>query len=246
MPKVIRKPPSKQTREERLINLKAARAARKRKGATSRRKQKNPKRRVIRKKAPIKRKRTNNPLNMYDVKHLTGGTGDVNPQFLNAIYSEGAAHTWSTGHLAIPITKLPIAKGRANVFEVLKVMWDAPSWGDYSATQTLRGGRAVLYVGPALAALPSFGNSRVIALMEQMYIGAFTALGSFADSTAQPLIQDLTDGAGHGVLIATDDINFGILGFSSNTIAMTFSVKILYRIKSVGLIEYLGIVQSQQ
>lgn len=46
MKRVIRKPPSKQTREEKLINLKAARAARGK---------------VKKRSTPRKRKRSNNP-----------------------------------------------------------------------------------------------------------------------------------------------------------------------------------------
>lgn len=53
MSKVVRKPPSQQTYKEKLINLKAARAARKRKG-TQIRKRPIKKRRIPRKKPTIK------------------------------------------------------------------------------------------------------------------------------------------------------------------------------------------------
>lgn len=65
-------------------------------------------------------------------------------------------------------------------------------------------------------------------------------------------IHDLTDGAGHGLLVATDSIWLtqylsiaaaGSIGFTSSigTIA-----EIIYRFKKVTLQEYIGIVQSQQ
>lgn len=64
-------------------------------------------------------------------------------------------------------------------------------------------------------------------------------------------IHDLTDGAGHGVLIATDSI--WLTGFINGavpdigtTAAVNVYAEILYRFKKVSLQEYIGIVQSQQ
>lgn len=55
----------------------------------------------------------------------------------------------------------------------------------------------------------------------------------------------MTDGAGHGVLVATDKI-YMLTASLAATGAQEAIVKILYRLVDVGLEEYIGIVQSQQ
>jgi len=56
---------------------------------------------------------------------------------------------------------------------------------------------------------------------------------------------DLTDSAGHGILIATDQLF--LLMTSNGTLALnTGGCKLDYRFKNVALEEYIGIVQSQQ
>ena len=63
-----------------------------------------------------------------------------------------------------------------------------------------------------------------------------------------PTMQDITDGAGHGVLVGTDSIY--ITGFVPSSWYLngtnTVFAKLLYRWKDVSLAEYIGIVQSQQ
>lgn len=77
-------------------------------------------------------------------------------------------------------------------------------------------------------------------------------LFSFSDDGDGVDYHDLTDGAGHGVLIATDNIYFTLYSTCSATGTATTSVQanatlaLLYRFKRVNLQEYIGIVQSQQ
>lgn len=58
--------------------------------------------------------------------------------------------------------------------------------------------------------------------------------------------QDLTDGAGHGVLVATDAIYLQIFTTGVANTSETGRFRMLYRFKNVSLAEYIGIVQSQQ
>lgn len=90
-----------------------------------------------------------------------------------------------------------------------------------------------------------FGNTRVFAWCEMNIRNAFTAGGSVAVNQDVVQVMDLTDGDGHGILVATDNIFFQVTsnGFAS---AAEQSVKLLYRFKEVSLVEYIGIVQSQQ
>lgn len=75
--------------------------------------------------------------------------------------------------------------------------------------------------------------------------GAFTAGGTYAVQYNEPIVQDFTDGAGHGFLVATD--NLFLQASSANLDAAgVVRVKVLYRWKNVSLAEYVGIVQSQQ
>jgi hypothetical protein len=61
----------------------------------------------------------------------------------------------------------------------------------------------------------------------------------------EPFCLDLTDNAGHGILIATDSI-YGQVNSANTATTNTVYFKLLYRFKEVNLIEYVGIVQSQQ
>lgn len=61
----------------------------------------------------------------------------------------------------------------------------------------------------------------------------------------EPIEYDLTDGAGHGILVATDNV-FGQIVAAGTSVANTVRVKLMYRMKNVSLAEYVGIVQSQQ
>lgn len=69
--------------------------------------------------------------------------------------------------------------------------------------------------------------------------------GGFQLQQTYPVEVDLTDGAGHGVLVATDNI-FAVMKSSSTTVSNQAWVKMLYRQKRVGVLEYVGIVQAQQ
>lgn len=248
MPKVIRKPPSQQTKAEKLINLKAARAARKKKGTPfkrTRRKQRKPTRKkqivYVQRKKPrtirtMTKRRRNNPNN----------TGDVNPQFLSGHTAESAATTWTSVQYMLPVSRTSVTGGRANVIEILKVYMDLPSIEVTGAAQELRGTIVYMYTGTAFTAMPLFSNSKIFAMCEEIGYQAFTAAGSFTNNRFRPYVTDLTDGAGNGILIATDAFNVGLVGLTDNTAASNVYWKILYRFKSVGLAEYVGIVQSQQ
>lgn len=72
-----------------------------------------------------------------------------------------------------------------------------------------------------------------------------------------PIIHDLTDGAGHGILIATDNIYLNALvayvdadtsaayAGAPSFIFAASNCELIYRFKAVTLQEYIGIVQSQ-
>lgn len=69
-----------------------------------------------------------------------------------------------------------------------------------------------------------------------------------------PDFHDLTDGAGHGLLVATDNIWLTCYATAATADAgenavlnvATVNADLIYRFKEVSLQEYIGIVQSQQ
>lgn len=166
---------------------------------------------------------------------LTGGTGDVSPQLLTMTVTQTAADTTTTAEQIIPVQRLPQGN-KAQVMEVLKVYYDHNNTGEVDQTLNCFLTTASFGTTAITAAEPrvfSFFRKTVQLTTSGMYIEQF------------PFTHDLTDGAGHGILIATDSIFMQAVSATTGA-ANTFRIKILYRWKNVLLPEYIGIVQSQQ
>jgi len=250
MPKRKAKKLKRKATKEQLRNLAKGRAIRKRNLLKKRRKRKPTKEqlrnlakgRAIRK-SNLKRKMTKRRR----TESLTGGTGDVNPQYMHGHVTMATTDTPHTMSFAVPIVRLPQG-GRVTIVEVLKIFWQPAPWMLNTALQV----RQIQYIafstvsfGNALRA--EFNEANVFAYMKIEHEGAFTALGSMgAYSHPTPLVYDLTDGAGHGFLLATDRIFVQADSDVMTPNINTNDFKILYRFKTVGLQEYVGIVQSQQ
>ena len=76
-------------------------------------------------------------------------------------------------------------------------------------------------------------------------VDATGPLSTGVDNRIGPIEFDITDGAGHGFLVATDQIYMQVFT-NGATATATVRVKMLYRWKNVSLAEYIGIVQGQQ
>lgn len=175
---------------------------------------------------------------------LTGGTNDVNPQLLTfPSLFQASVNTFVELKYPLPINRYSARAGKSVVFEVLKcylngpILDTNPSAGGNRPNATLQ-----LSTRPAIAVDNS--DPACFAYLNNTWNGAFTAGGSYQTMIQEPTTIDLTDGAGHGFLVATDAIYL-----QGNTTAFagpgTWHVKILYRFKEVKLEEYIGIVQSQ-
>lgn len=143
----------------------------------------------------------------------------------------------------LPQNKFRNAQDTAIVIEVLKVFFNLSEPDANPAA-----GGSLLNISAqlstkALAAITA-GDPTVFAIGEKLIRGAFTAAGTYGTAYTDPFTLDLTDGAGHGVLIATDQMFLGVntVGFVAAGGAV---VKLLYRFKEIKLAEYIGIVQSQ-
>jgi len=232
-------------RKKRLLNL------RKRKG----------KRRISRSKSvssiksPRKkrtRKRSNTLGSGIDsMQMLTGGTGDVNPQFMNIRIVQTATNSLATNNVVIPIARTKQFGAKTTVMEILKVFIcfnEFPGMAGVNPAVQSHHTYGALLIGDQQA-LRSFEHWSIIACK---YVRVVKMEIAGADSPwvieqQMPWCWDLTDGQGHGILVATDSLTAQI--HTTNYLPGGLNgveIKILYRFKNVALTEYLGIVQGQQ
>jgi len=181
-------------------------------------------------------------------KSLTGGTGDVKPQLLSILGGVQSAVDLSIQVTQpTPVPRVGTTPGRATIMEILKV-WlmmeplstdEAYSGWIYLTTRAIVGGDVAGQTSIQATALVL--EPTVIASQ----IRTHQLATSGATITQGQLEVDLTDNAGNGVLVATD--NLFLEGDSQSAVAtMRFGARILYRLFDASILEYVGIVQSQQ
>lgn len=169
----------------------------------------------------------------------------MNPQLLSFSATQSAANTTTTTTQAIPRIILP-SSGRAQAMEILKIFLEFSVFESIaSATETDDSVRVILSTTSFGTTATNFEEPRVFAGYFRDRLGAFSAGGTYGYPNSNSVMIDLTDGAGHGILVATDNIFVQVI--SANWVsAPTIRIKIMYRWKIVGLAEFIGIVQSQQ
>lgn len=177
---------------------------------------------------------------------LTGGSGDVNPQTFVIHGLQTAADTTTIIQQPLPIPRLPTRPGKNLVIELLALDY-------YHVNPTIVGTTTTLYLFDVTTQPNAFASIALATQdarsLDMWYKGELTAV-AVANIVAvyQPVLDyhsDLTDEAGHGLLVATDNLYLHVM--SQNTQAATeVAVHVTYRWKEVSLTEYIGIVQSQQ
>lgn len=182
------------------------------------------------------------------MSRLTGGTKDVNPQWAVITVTQVANDVTLTGSFPVPINRLGGSTAQMVVIiEVLRLYWhfsDLPIIN--TPGETINEIRGTLSTSSGAAVNLAYGDPTVVNAAQIRRFGAFTALGTYMDHASLiPIEQDMTDGAGHGFLVASDSI---FLQTQSTGTGLTNSCtcRILYRFKRVALVEYIGILQSQQ
>lgn len=169
----------------------------------------------------------------------------MNPQLMSFFAAQSAADTTTTTTQAIPVQRLPQG-GRAQVLEVLKVAFRPSGWGAIAATTEVADTMDIFVSTKNFGTTAIlFSEPTVFAGISRLQRGAFTAGGTYARTEDDIIWQDCTDGAGHGILVATDNI-FVQIQSTGTGVTVSCGVKLLYRWKNVSLQEYVGIVQSQQ
>lgn len=170
----------------------------------------------------------------------------MNPQLWIGYYEQDAVDTTVSKELNLPLNPIQGTGRRPQIVEILKVFWhfkplpqiaQATMEQDYhwGALSTLDHGANDMEGGERdLISYCRFGQK-----------GAFTALGSCMQFEHNDYVQDLTDGAGHGVIVATPRLYVQIGSNLHNDHGVDLGIQILYRFKAVGLPEYIGVVSSQ-
>lgn len=202
---------------------------------------------------------------MSSAKSLTGGTGDVNPQwtvFNLTLTGPGGGVTNSVeSALSTGAGRVPLGTSKNNkavVMEILKVQC-LSQFTLIAPDNLFRSFAAFVVLGTRSlsgVAVGIFSYSTANTVDEHRITGAQQlagAAGAFqtfgGDSTL--FVHDLTDGAGHGVLVASQNL-YATLAISNGANAMLvpatdqyIQLRVLYRYKEVSLPEYLGIAQGQ-
>jgi len=137
----------------------------------------------------------------------------VNPQWLKQRGAQSSADTTTTTTITLPIIRAREGV-TPTIIEVLRVYFIFENSGEVDSS---------VYV---YLTTKNFGTTAVTNPSEPSLIAMagsiikITTSGQFSESTNQQM--DLTDGAGHGVLVATDNLYMQIVS-SSTTVTQTES-----------------------
>lgn len=186
---------------------------------------------------------------------LTGGSGDVNPQWMCITITQTSTDVLTTISVPLPVQRLSQKTGKSMVMEILRIYWDVPAYTVAPAQgivvwAALTTKNPNLPNGPSQAQLNAVQASGItVDYINRLQACNSAAAGSFYN-VDEPIVRDLTDGSGHGVLIGTDNLfvtlSTQISGSTATGAVNHATCRVLYRWKDVALQEYIGIVQSQQ
>lgn len=191
---------------------------------------------------------------------LTGGTGDVNPQFYSTSVTESANDTTTTLAVQSPPGIGLSTSGKPLAMELLRVWVEfeagtapfSPTSAEFAPGATTASNAYVRVIGssknfsttyPSL----SMGDATVFFYARKnLIIYESTAASTLAVSDDGPFQIDLTDGAGHGILYANQNIYLQVSSASTGGTIIA-RLKFLYREKYITEAELLGLVlQSNQ
>lgn len=172
---------------------------------------------------------------------LTGGSGDVNPQeIVFPLLTQTGADAARQVAIQLPIPRLPTSPGRNLVIEVLWVDFyfniegAAVGFNRFSASITTNPNAQTTVLG-------LLQDVRNIAQVYRVFVFAAGGTSTMPDQET----VDTTDEAGHGELVATDTLYANLVTSGTNA-TNNMVCRMGYRWKDVSLVEYIGIVQSQQ
>jgi len=148
----------------------------------------------------------------------------------------------SVAQFPIPIQRMYQGK-RSQVMEVLKVRWHLSSGVVNNNTFVFDASVGTRPPNASVTVPASISDPGVIDVLS--FANGGTAGVSLTNGEGV-IDHDLTDGAGHGMILATDNFYLLWRGGSGSGNAGFISAVLVYRWKNIGLQEYLGVVQEQQ
>lgn len=179
---------------------------------------------------------------------LTGGTGDVNQQTYTIQASAATTVGSAITQFPVPVPKFSSGIDKAIVMELLGVQWDL----------TLPPSPTVVSLdleslNVNLTTNPTHQTVVNTMLQDPRSLSTFRRqwgnIGIPVTSVEWDLSEydDLTDQAGHGILVAADNVYLDVISTATGYVqAGNIVARLFYRMKEVKLVEYIGIVQSQQ
>lgn len=179
---------------------------------------------------------------------LTGGTGDVKPQIFTMNSGiAGAIDDYVVSAHVLPIPRFGTQKAKATVMEILWVDWylNVLNMLDNQTTEIGFLTTSTNRTDGETANLTQFTvdindpKTFAVAVTGNILVVEGVAMRIY------PIHLDLTDGAGNGILIATDRLTVVGAGIG-NAVVGDYICKVGYRMTNITIAEYVGIVQSQQ
>lgn len=168
---------------------------------------------------------------------LTGGSRDVKPQLLSFSASQSANDTSATATQPIAQYRGTVGNGKRMVIEVLKVGYFFPA--NLTASSSIGAFLSTKSFGTTNT---TFAEPTVLDCHVRRSVQA-TAVGVIVQD--DEVWHDLTDGAGNGVLVATDNLFLQVQSSGTST-TNTVRMKVLYRFFAADVGEFVSIIQSQQ
>ncbi len=229
-----------------LAKLKPGKGVSKKRGrktvTVSRKRQK-----LVQVKKPKMRKRRRG--GSHTVAHmLHGGTGDLKPQYMTiSTIRAGSVDDYTATRISLPVSHFGDQKSRTTIFEILRVEWYLNADDAADTANSNIGFLSTTLINPTgktctLASMSDdFANSLVLA-PAMRHIQLLTS-GVF--QVTWPICIDTTDSAGNGILVATDVLFITHGNVAGNAVGRV-TAKVMYRLSSVGITEYVGILQAQQ
>ncbi len=164
---------------------------------------------------------------------LTGGTGDTNPQVYGIVVAQSGNDVGSETELPVPVLRMGMSMSRAQVIEVTRVQFEVPTQllSAIDNNQSIE----VSLTSRSIGATPaSLAEPNLLAKFNRNnQTQSVTAASVYGYNQDNIITFDLTDGAGHGILVTSANLYFQ--QNSTNTaVTNTFGVRIFYRFKQIG------------
>lgn len=176
---------------------------------------------------------------------LTGGTNDINPQWFSFIALQTGNDVPVEISADLPINPSQISSpNEALIIECLKVQFIWSVDATQSPSNPQRWSAGLYSRNPATGVTLSSAQQGVSHIISDQFQTTQAGAGSTVVGFHTSRLYDITDGAGHGVVLATKAVTC-LLSTLNTQISNRVVVRILYRYKRVGLTEFLTLAQFQ-